>query len=59
MASISVTATAAELLQLGKAVKFAIGDKPDNRRYTLSINDAPGAGSTWSVTDPSGNVKKG
>jgi hypothetical protein len=59
MTQISITATASELLQLGKAVKFAIGDKPDNRRYTLSINDTPGGGSTWSVTDPSGNIRKG
>jgi hypothetical protein len=44
MASLSVTATAAELLQLGKAIKFSLGDKPDNRRFTVSINDAPGGG---------------
>jgi hypothetical protein len=46
VASIRITATAAELLQLGKAVKFAVADKPDNRRYTLTLDNAPGGGST-------------
>jgi hypothetical protein len=59
MATVSITATAGELLQLGKAIKFSLADKPENRRYTVSINDAPGGGSTWSVTDPGGNVRKG
>jgi hypothetical protein len=59
MAIVSITATTSELLQLSKAVKFAVSDKPDNRRHTLVLNDAPGGGSTWAVTDPQGNVKRG
>jgi hypothetical protein len=59
MATVSITATAAELLQLSKAIKFSLADKLESRRFTISINDAPGGGSTWSVTDPQGNVKRG
>jgi hypothetical protein len=59
MATVSITATASELLSLGKAIKFSLADKTDNRRFTISINDAPGGGSTWSVTDPQGSVKRG
>jgi hypothetical protein len=59
VATVSITATASELLQLSKAIKFSLADKADNRRFTVSINDAPGGGSTWSVTDPGGNVRKG
>jgi hypothetical protein len=58
MTQISITATAGELLQLGKAIKFSIGDKPENRRYTLVLDNAP-SGSTWAVTDPAGNTRKG
>jgi hypothetical protein len=56
---ISITAPAAELLQLGKALKFSLADKPDNRTYTVTIDNAPGGGSTWAVTDPGGKVRKG
>jgi hypothetical protein len=59
MAQISITATASELLQLSKALKFSLADKPDNRSYTVTIDNAPGAGSTWAVTDPGGKVRKG
>jgi hypothetical protein len=59
VATVSITATAAELLQLGKAIKFSVADKLESRRYSLTINDAPGGNSTWSVTDPQGGVRKG
>jgi hypothetical protein len=59
VASISITASASELLQLGKAIKFALADKADNRSYTVTIDNAPGAGSSWAVTDPGGKVRKG
>jgi len=34
VATISITATAAELLQLGQAIKFSVADKLESRRYT-------------------------
>jgi hypothetical protein len=59
VATISNTASAGEILQAAKALKFAVAGLPENRRYTVSLTDAPGGGSTWSVTDPGGNVRKG
>jgi hypothetical protein len=59
MATLAYTATCAELLALSKAVRAAVCDKSGERRFTIVFDNAPGGGSTWSITDPAGNVKKG
>jgi hypothetical protein len=59
MSTVTITATAGEILQAARALKFAVGDLPENRTYTVTLNDAPGGGSKWSVTDPKGGVRKG
>jgi hypothetical protein len=59
MATLSYTATCAELLALSKAVRNAICDKSGERRFTIVFDNAPGGGSTWSITDPQGAVKRG